>query len=146
MIEKYWGGWGWSQSECGLIDHGTLKSGVSHKWFDELSRFFERFLHVDSGGIIFGFTTNLHIWNPGRPLQLYIAGVFRKKSLWAKMTPKWVFSLFWKILSLIFAGNVLNKNWYCSEFDLTDCDLGFITRFWISTIELFFIMSSFSKK
>ena len=28
----------------GLIDHGTLKSGVSHKWFDELSRSIEWFL------------------------------------------------------------------------------------------------------
>ena len=52
----------------GLIDHGTLKSRVSHKWFtkkkkkwfDELSRVSERFLHVDSDEIIFGLTTNLH--------------------------------------------------------------------------------------
>ena len=29
-------------------DHGTLKSGVSHKWFDELSKLVEWFLHVDS--------------------------------------------------------------------------------------------------
>ena len=43
----------------GLIDPGTLKSGVSHKWFDELSRLFEQFLHVDIDGIVFGLTTNL---------------------------------------------------------------------------------------
>ena len=43
----------------GHIDHGTLKSGVSHKLFDELRRLIERFFHVDSDGIIFGFTTNL---------------------------------------------------------------------------------------
>ena len=41
----------------GLIDPGTLKSGVSHKWFDELSRLFEQFFDID--GIVFGLTTNL---------------------------------------------------------------------------------------
>ena len=29
-----------------------------------------------------------------------------------------------------------NKNWYCSEFELTSRDLGFTTRFWIFTTEL----------
>ena len=43
----------------GLIDHGTLKSSVSHKWFDELSRLTEWFLHADSDGIIFGLAANL---------------------------------------------------------------------------------------
>ena len=37
----------------GLINHGTLKSGVSHKWFDELNRLNKWFLHADSDGIIF---------------------------------------------------------------------------------------------
>ena len=40
----------------GLIDHRPLKSGVSHKCFDEM---IERFLHVDSDGIIFGLMTIL---------------------------------------------------------------------------------------
>ena len=39
--------------------YGTLKSGVSHKRFDELSRLIESFLHADSDGIIFGLMTNL---------------------------------------------------------------------------------------
>ena len=39
--------------------YGTLKSGVSHKWFDELSRLIEWFLHGDSDWIIFGLTTSL---------------------------------------------------------------------------------------
>ena len=43
----------------GLVDHGILKSGVSHKWFDELSILIELFLHVDSDRIIFGLMTNL---------------------------------------------------------------------------------------
>ena len=38
---------------------GTLKSGVSHKWFDESSRLTELFLHPDSDWIFFGSTTNL---------------------------------------------------------------------------------------
>ena len=42
-----------------LLDHGTLKSGVSHKWFDELSRLVEWFLLVDGDWIIFGLTTNI---------------------------------------------------------------------------------------
>ena len=43
----------------GLIDSGTLKSGVSHKSFNELSRLIEWFLHADSDGIIFGLTVSL---------------------------------------------------------------------------------------
>ena len=32
------------------IDHKTIKSGVSHKWFDELSRLIEWFVDADSDG------------------------------------------------------------------------------------------------
>ena len=35
------------------------KSGVLHKWFDELSRLIEWFLHVDSDWIISSLVTNL---------------------------------------------------------------------------------------
>ena len=42
-----------------LLDHGTLKSSVSHKWFDELSRLIEWFVHVDfRDGIIIGLIAN----------------------------------------------------------------------------------------
>ena len=34
-----------------LLVHGTLKSGVSHKWFYKLSRLSEWFLHADGDGI-----------------------------------------------------------------------------------------------
>ena len=37
-----------------LLDHETLKSGVLHKWYDELSRLIQWYLHTDSDGIIFG--------------------------------------------------------------------------------------------
>ena len=37
----------------GLIDHGILKPGVSHTWFDELSRLIEWFLYAGSDGINF---------------------------------------------------------------------------------------------
>ena len=37
-----------------LLDHETLKSGVSHKWFDESSRLIEWFWHADSDWINFG--------------------------------------------------------------------------------------------
>ena len=88
-FDNYWVGIvknGWD-----LIDHSPFKSGVSHKWFDGLSRLIEWFLHVDSDQIIFGLMTNLlciltfKYWGP---LQLYIAGVFRKNPLCAKVIPK----------------------------------------------------------
>ena len=37
------------KNEWGLIDHGTLKLGVSHKWFDELSST-EWYLYTESDG------------------------------------------------------------------------------------------------
>ena len=66
----------------------TLKPGISHKWFDELNRLIEWFLHADSDGIIFYSTLYLSHLNAGGPLQLYLARVFRKNSLCAKMTTK----------------------------------------------------------
>ena len=103
-FNNYWVGV--VKNEQGLKDRGTLKPGTSHKWFDELSRLIEWFLHADSDGIIFCSTLSLWHLNAGRPL--YLARVFRKNSLCAKMTTKKrFFLLILKILSLIFAGNVL---------------------------------------
>ena len=85
-FNNYWVGM--VKNEWGLIDHGTLKSGVSHKWFDELSRLIEWFLHDDNDGIIFYSTVYLWHLNAGRPLQFYLAKVFRRNSLCAKMTTK----------------------------------------------------------
>ena len=48
MVRKRWS-----------IDYDALKSGVSHKWFIELSRLIEWFLHTDSDGIVFVFMANL---------------------------------------------------------------------------------------
>ena len=42
-----------------LLHHGTLKSGVSKKLFDESSRLIESFLKAESDCIIFGLTANL---------------------------------------------------------------------------------------
>ena len=47
------------KKEWGSRDHGTLKSGVSHKWFDELSRLIEWLLCTDSNGMVFGLTSSL---------------------------------------------------------------------------------------
>ena len=47
------------KNEWGPVDYESLKSGASHKWFDELSKLMEWFLHADSDGIIFGLTVNL---------------------------------------------------------------------------------------
>ena len=120
--------------------YGTLKSGVSHKSFDKLSRLIEWFLHADSDGIIFGLTV----------YPLFIFGKCKYWGTTAVVLPfsqKWpqskVFPLFWKILSLIFAGTYFNKSCYCTGFDLMGRDLGFTTRFWISTTEFFVIINSF---
>ena len=53
---------GWVKNEWGLIEHGTLKLGVSHKWFDELSILTEWFLHADINGIIL-FSMNTPIYS-----------------------------------------------------------------------------------
>ena len=45
----------------GLKDCGTLKLGIYHKWFDELNRLIEWFLHDDSDGMIFYST--LYPWH-----------------------------------------------------------------------------------
>ena len=52
----------------GLMDHGTLKPFVSHKWFDELCRLIEWFLHAGSDGIIFYSTLYLWHLSAGGPL------------------------------------------------------------------------------
>ena len=39
--------------------YGTLKSGASHIWTNELNRSIEWFLHANSDSIIFDLTTNL---------------------------------------------------------------------------------------
>ena len=52
-------GWCMVKDGGGLINRGALKSGVSHKWFEELNRFIKWFLHADSDGIIFGLAANL---------------------------------------------------------------------------------------
>ena len=49
---------GYAQKWLRPLDE-TLKSGASHKWFDESSRSIELFLHGDSDWIIFGLTTSL---------------------------------------------------------------------------------------
>ena len=105
-FNNYWVGVvknGWD-----LKDRGSLKPGISQKWFDELSRLIEWFLHANSDGII--FCSTLYLWhlNAWGPLQVYLARVFRKNSLCAKMiTRKGFLLLTLKILSLTFAGNVL---------------------------------------
>ena len=83
-------------------DRRILKPGISHKWFDELSRLIEWFLHDDSDGIIFYST--LYPWhlNAGGSLQ------FLGKIPFVLKWPQNRFLLvILKILSLIFAGNVL---------------------------------------
>ena len=84
-----------------------------------MSRLIEWFLPGDRGGII--FCSTLYFWhlNARGPLQLYLARVFRKNSLCAKIITR-------------------------KGFDLTGSDLGFTMKFWISMTELFVTMNSFT--
>ena len=41
---------------------GTLKPGTSHKWFDELSRLIEWFLHADSYRILLFALSDTWYW------------------------------------------------------------------------------------
>ena len=50
---------GYAQNGQDFLDHGILKSGVSQKRFDELSRLIAWFLHSESDWIVFGLTNNL---------------------------------------------------------------------------------------
>ena len=137
------------KNEYGLIDHGTLKSGVSHKWFDELSILIQWFLYADSDGIIFGLMTSpinfvsltSKCW---RTTAVALSQSFWEKFPLGKNDPKIGFFLYfekfyqnWDLLK-----TYLNKN--CSKINLMDRDFGFMTRFWISTTELFLIMNSFA--
>ena len=54
---KYWVGI--LKNGGDLLDHETIKSGVSHKSFHESRRLTEWFLHADSDWIISVLTTNL---------------------------------------------------------------------------------------
>ena len=90
----------------GLIDHGTHKPSVSHKWFDELSRLIEWFLHADSDGIFF---STLYLWNlnAGGPLQLYLATALGEIPLAQKWPQARVFLLFWQILYIDFCRKLM---------------------------------------
>ena len=57
---------------------------------------------------------------------------------------KWPKIGFFFILKKFVNDIVIDKNWYCSEFDLTCYDLGFTMGFWISMSEFFAIMNSFT--
>ena len=76
----------YSQNGPGLTDHVTLESGVSDKWFGELSKLIEWFVHADSDGrndFWFDCQSNFYVWhlNAVGPLQLYLATFFHKNSL-----------------------------------------------------------------
>ena len=114
-LKPYWK----SEKSSHLIDHGTLESGISCKWCDKFSRLIEWFVYADGNGrnnFWFDCQSTLYIWHliAEGPLQFHLATFFSKNSLWTETTKndqKWpknnVFSLFWKILQLIFAGNDL---------------------------------------
>ena len=63
------------------------KPNLSRKTAVDKSAWVKVCPHVDSDGIIFGLKANLSlIFKCWEPLKLYIARLFRKYSLWTKMT------------------------------------------------------------
>ena len=87
-----------------LIYHGTFKSVVSFKWFDEFSRSIEWILHPNSNGMIFGLKNSLLCIfdiNTEGPLQLFLAtffslncsGIFFVLEMFLKKATLWGF--FW---------------------------------------------------
>ena len=77
---------GYSQNGQGLRDNGTLEWSLSDKWFDELSRLIEWFVHADSDGrnnFWFDCQSIFYVWhlNAVGSLQLYLATSFHKNSL-----------------------------------------------------------------
>ena len=81
----------------------------------------------------------MHVWhlNAGGPLQLDLVRVFRENFLWAKVTSKQGFSFYFEKFCYWFLLETDLLNFYFLEFKITGCDLKFITRLWISMIELF---------
>ena len=77
---------GYAQKWAKLIDHETLESSVSDKWFDELSSWIEWFVHADSderNNSWFDCQFTFYVWhlNAVEPLQLYLATFFCKNFL-----------------------------------------------------------------
>ena len=72
----------------GHIDHRTLKSVASNKWFDELRRWIEWFVHVDSDGIIFGLIFGLTFKCWGTPAVVHSQSLHKSDSI--------VFNFCWK--------------------------------------------------
>ena len=91
-----------------LLVHGTLKSGVSHKWFYKLSRLSEWFLHADGDGIflvlrpVYFVSFTFKCWLTSTIILSWVPPLKKKK--------KKVFSILkfchWLLLE------ALNKIWY----------------------------------
>ena len=133
------------KNERGLIDHGTPKWDVSHKWFDKLSIHWIIFTCWSWwNNFWFDGQSTLYLWqfNAGRPLQLYVANVFRKIPSRQKCAQNRIFFFIFfisKCFHWFWQETYFNEHWYYSEFDLMDRNLGFTVKFWISTTEVFVI-------
>ena len=86
------------------LDHGTLKSGVSHKWFDELSKLIEWFLCTDNDGMVFSLTSNL----------LYIFDIYfvLVLSIWLSIKPNNLRNFIIKFLKNMIKPTSLWKGFY----------------------------------
>ena len=88
----------------GPIDQEILKSGVSHKWFDELRRLTERFLHVNRDARMFSLTFKFC----GIPAVVHSQSFYREKIPLGKSDPKISFFFF------ILKSFVIDFCWKCT--------------------------------
>ena len=94
----------WWKMRRGFRDHGTLKSGASHKWFDELSRLIEWFLCTDSGGMVFSSNSSL----------LYVFDIYFVLviSTWLTLKPNNLRKFYSQILENMIKPPSLQKGFY----------------------------------
>ena len=92
----------------GPIDQEILKSGVSHKWFDELRRLIERFLDVNSDAKMFSLTFKFC----GTPAVVHSQSFYREKIPLGKSDPKisFFFLYFEKFCHWFLLEMYFNKN------------------------------------
>ena len=118
------------------------KWDISHKWFVEMSRLIEGFLHVDSDGrSIYSVSLTFKCWGT---IAVVPSQSFKKNSIWAKMTPNTILLYVEKFCHWFLLKTYVNNYCYCTDFDLTGRNLRFTTRFWILMTELLVIMNSFT--
>ena len=113
---------------------------LSHKWFDELSRFIELFLCTDSDGMVFGLTSNL-------PCIFEICFVLIL-SMWLTIKPNDLNFIHKFLKNMIKLPSLHKESYKISSVDLSIC-LSVCDRFFSGSTQwmfLIFCMRIYTKK